>query len=332
MEQEKFDEIVQMFEAKTDKNNEHLNMHYLLIKQKDKHFLHSFNGKTGPSDIRSISKTIMTITLGIVMRYSEAGKYPEIDEETYVYPIIKHVAKLENIDNLEKLEKIQVKHLLTHTMGYEDILLMRQDIEGMDPHTYVDHLINYPLVYEPGEYFLYSNTGFYLLSVFLQEFIQEDLLDFIAKELFEPLGIQEYSWERYGNYIAGATRLWLLPEDLLKVGELLYNDGVVNGEALLSKQWIDKMLVPRYFTKSVDAPGAQERRYDYVDTPDRIFRRYAYGYGIWLAKEPIYFGHGTDGQMLIVVPEKEAIIVTLAHHHDLKPIEDIIDYVITDVI
>lgn len=332
MEQEKFDKIVGLFEEATDKNNDHLNMHYLLIKNKDKQFLHRFNDKTGLSDIRSISKTVMTIALGIIMCQAENGKYPAIDENTYIYPIIKDLAELNNTDNLEKLEKIQIKHLLTHTMGYDDILLMRDDIIKRDHYTFVEYLLNYPLVHEPGEYYLYSNTGFYLLGVVLQAFIQEDLYEFITRELFDPLGIEEHSWEKYGNYLAAATRLWLLPEDLLKLGELLYNDGVVNGEPLITKQWVDKMLVPRYFVKSVDAEGAEDRPYDYVDTPNRTFRRYAYGYGIWLAKEPIYFGHGTDGQLLIMIPEKDTIIVTLAHHHDLKPIEDIIDKIITEIL
>ena len=43
---------------------------------------------------------------------------------------------------------------------------MRQDIEGMEGKDFINYLVNYPIVYEPGQYYLYSNAGFYLLRWF----------------------------------------------------------------------------------------------------------------------------------------------------------------------
>lgn len=316
MNQEKFNNIVHMFMNEKDKYNQTLNMHSLLIKKKDKCYVHHFNDAKLPSDIRSISKTVMTIILGVVIRLSEEGKYPKINDETYIYPIIKHTIHLKNRENKAKLKKVKIKHLLTHTVGYEDILLMRNDIAHLDPFEYVNYVVNAPLVYEPGDHYLYSNAGFYLLGVVLQEFLQEDLLIFVKREVFDPLGVKDFKWEKYGNYIAGATRLWLPPEELLKFGELLLQNGKVNRQQLISENWIQKMLTINHHTNS-------------VDTPHALFRRYAYGYGIWLAKDPFYFGHGTDGQTLTIIPDKETVIITLAEQSDMKPIERVINTIIT---
>lgn len=317
MNQEKFNEMVSMFMKEKDQHGHFLNMHNLLIQEKDQSYLHHFNKGPLKRDIRSISKTVMTIILGVVIRLSEAGKYREISEETYIYPIIKDVISLENRANEAALKKVQIKHLLTHTIGYADVLLMRDDIVHMDPFEYVNYIVNYPIVHEPGEYYRYSNAGFYLLGVVLQEFLQEDLLGFIKRELFDPLGIKDFKWEKYGNYIAGATRLWLLPEDLLKLGVLFLEQGKANGRQLISVNWLQKMLTINHYTEG-------------ADTPNQTFRRYAYGYGIWLAKEAFYFGHGTDGQTLTIIPEKETVIITLADQSDMKPIERLIDYMITN--
>jgi hypothetical protein len=135
MNQAAFNEIVQQFKAASDKKNQPLNMNDLMIKQKNQTYLYSFKQENTASDIRSISKSILAIFLGVVIRLSKEGVYPEINEETYIYPIIKDVVKLKNHENRGKLEKIQIKHLLTHTIGYEDVLLMRQDIEGMEGKT-----------------------------------------------------------------------------------------------------------------------------------------------------------------------------------------------------
>ena len=82
---------------------------------------------------------------------------------------------------------------------------MRDDITHLDPFEYLNYVVNTPIIYEPGEYYLYSNAGFYLLGVVLQAFLQEDLLTFIKREVFDPLGVKDFKWEKYGNYIAGAT-------------------------------------------------------------------------------------------------------------------------------
>lgn len=66
-----------------------------------------------------------------------------------------------------------------------------------------------------------------------------------------------------------------------------------------------------------------------VDTPDAIFRRYAYAKGIWLAKDnDIFFAHGTDGQTLVLSPKKKVIILTLAEQENVSEIEKIIDHII----
>lgn len=319
MNKKDFEEIIEMFNTAKDSKDNNLNIHSLLVSTEDNVFLHYFKDKNKTSDVRSISKTILTLVTGIVSDLSKKGYYPSFDKETYVYPIIKDVINLTNMNNLPYLKKIKIKHLLTHTIGYDKELLMRGDIVDMDPFTYLDYMINETIVYEPGEFYLYSNAGFYLLSVILQEFLKEDLGGFIDKHLFKKLDIRNYKWEKYGNYLAGATRLWLLPDDLLKIGKVLMNYGKYNEERIVSKDWIEKILVFTTRTKE-------------VDTPDSIFRRYAYAHGIWLAKENIYFGHGTDGQTLVIIPEKKSIIVTLSEQKDITALEKIIDYIIKEKI
>lgn len=305
-----FQETVQQLAMARDNQGESLNLHALLVKAQDNKevYLHHFRDSTHRSDIRSISKTVLTLALGRVMQLAAAGSYPRIDEETYIYPIIQNHIQLTNQANLKRLEKIQIKHLLTHTMGYEEVLLMRDDIRNKDPHTYLNYIVNYPLVHEPGTHYLYSNAGFYLLSVVLEEFIGEELSSFLQREFFQPLGIADFKWEKYGDYLAGATRLWLFPEDLLKIGELFLNQGQVNGQEFIAPAWLEKMIVPHIQTEN-------------LDQLEWTFRRAAYGYGIWLAPTDFYFGHGTDGQRLIVLPAEKTVIVVLAEQTDTRPLD-----------
>lgn len=267
--------------------------------------IHNF--ESGLFDIRSISKTIMSILCMQVIENTE------LSLDSFVYPIIKDKIELKNIKNLHNLKKIQIKHCLNHTLGFDKVLLMRQDIVDIDPFDYLNLIVNTDIIYTPGTHYLYSNAGFYLLSCVLQIYLEEDLEIVLQKTLFKPLNITNYKWERYGLYLAGATRLYLTSEDLMKIGKLLLQDGVYNEEALISKDSIDFIK-----TKSFLTP--------HQDTDKRLLRRYAYAHGLWLAKtEDIFFAHGTDSQMLIIIPKKKAIVMALSNHSKLNDIENILN-------
>lgn len=316
MKVKQFDQLVENIDREINSKDDDSNVRYLLIKGPENEYFHNFDHFNGMCDIRSLSKTIMAIVTGIVMEYSKKGSYDDLSVETKIFPTLKDHVNITNKDNLKYLEKIKLKHLLTHTVGYDEVLMMRDDIQGIDPFTYLDLLLNHPIHYEPGEYYLYSNAGFYLLSAFLQEFIGEDLLNFIQRKLFDPLNFKDFKWERYGDYLAGATRCWIYPQDLLKIGELFFNDGNYKNHKIVSKEWLEEMLKFRVRTER-------------DDWPDLKLRRYAYGYGIWLAKEDgIFFGYGTDGQFLIMLPKEQTIIVTMSENVEIKKIAKVIDHAI----
>lgn len=311
MNKEVFNQLVKDFESAKDKENNSLAIHALLIKD-SKVYLHHFRKDSKISDVRSLSKTSLTLAFGRLMELATEGHYPKIDEESKIYPILKDQLELTNKENIDKVKKIKVKHLLTHTIGFEKVLMMRGDIESIDSKDYLNYILNEPILHEPGDYYLYSNAGFYLLSALMEEFIQEDLTSFLKREFFSHLGIKEFTWEKYGNYLAGATRLWLGPEDLLKIAELFLNKGKIADEAFISNDWLEKMT-----TKRVDTKG--------LDSEYSTFKRSAYAYGIWLGEKDFYFGHGTAGQRMIILPEKEMILITLADQRDTQVLDELID-------
>ena len=58
-------------------------------------------------DVRSISKTVLSLVCGILI--SDSGR--EFNLDTYIYPIIKDKINLENKNNLAYLKEIKVKRL-----------------------------------------------------------------------------------------------------------------------------------------------------------------------------------------------------------------------------
>ena len=118
--------------------------------------------------------------------------------------------------------KITIRHLLHHTSGLRDYIeiMSLQGIQEEDLTTDADALAaiarqkapNFP----PGQEYLYSNTGFFLLSVVVKRASGESLRDFAAERIFGPLGMRHTQFNdshtrivpnRATGYVPGGHRI-----------------------------------------------------------------------------------------------------------------------------
>jgi CubicO group peptidase (beta-lactamase class C family) len=90
--------------------------------------------------------------------------------------------------------RITVKHLLTHTSGlphYEELIpkgttLQLDDLDVL--HILMD--TKEPR-FKPGEKFEYSNSGYTLLGLIVEEAARQPFHDFMLTEVFQPLGMKD---------------------------------------------------------------------------------------------------------------------------------------------
>lgn len=243
-------------------------------------------------NIRSVAKTIMTLT---VFKLMEDTSF-DINLDTKIYPYIYKKIKLTNKKNLKYLEEIKLDNLLTHSIGYAYPLLMTRDIKGMDEYGLLNYAINYPISYRPASKFLYSNVGYYLLSVFMETILETSLYEYIDRNFFKILSIKSPRWDSYGSYLVGASKLYLSSVDMLKFGEIILNKGLYKGLRILNKESIEKILEISY-------TNPNSSRLNYL-TEDYYCR------GIWLSKEDIIFASGCGGQIIAILEDENIIIVT----------------------
>jgi CubicO group peptidase (beta-lactamase class C family) len=92
-------------------------------------------------------------------------------------------------------KKITILHLLNHTSGLRDYLeLMTMAGINIDSVTDDDDALGIivrqkALNFEPGSEWLYSNTGFFLLSAIVKRVSGKTLAAFAAENIFQPLGM-----------------------------------------------------------------------------------------------------------------------------------------------
>lgn len=242
---------------------------------------------------RSIAKTVLAISFALLMKKTN-NRY---NLDTYVFPKIMDKIEVMDPKYLKFRKEVKVKHLLTHTTGFNKPLLMSKDISGINEENLLDYCFMNPLIYKPGIHFQYSNAGYYILSVFMETVLGESLYDFINKNLFEKLNIINPKWEFYGKYIVGASKLYLSDRDLLKIGELLLNKGKYLGINLIEEKYISQMMSPIIKTN--------------ISYDLKYLRQSHYGLGMWVGEEDVRFLSGTGGQIVaILLDEKKIILAT----------------------
>ena len=187
----------------------------------------------------------------------------------------------------ENLRKATVRDLLTMCLGQETGALMAEQRPLYQEDDWVKLSFKIPFVYEPGTHFMYSNVGPYLAGILVQRRSGCDLRSYLTPRLFSHLGIKRPTWEEdpFGNSF-GAGGLFLTLTELHTFGLFCLNEGKWNGKQLLNAEWI---------RESAKQQGAGP-----------------YGYLFWRGEYNSYRADGKYSQISMVLPEKNAVITTVA--------------------
>lgn len=104
-------------------------------------------------------------------------------------------------------KEINVAHLVHHTSGIRDYLALTY-LSGMsdDDHYTDEDLMGYlqrqkDLNFQPGDEWVYSNSGYWLMGQIVEKVSGMNMADFAQKELFEPLGMTNTHFHNDHNQI-----------------------------------------------------------------------------------------------------------------------------------
>lgn len=177
-----------------------------------------------PIEAMSATKSVASLAVG---RAVTLGAIRSIDEPvSHYYPQWRQGQKA----------GITIRQLLNHTSGI-------QNGESNEVETSPD-VVELALAAElsdpPGTRFNYNNKAVNLLAGIVQKATGKRMDDLLRVDVFAPLGITNFQWVRdtAGNPYAYA-RLKILPEDFVKLGQLMLDHGRWNGTQLIASSWID---------------------------------------------------------------------------------------------
>jgi CubicO group peptidase (beta-lactamase class C family) len=274
--------------------------HGLLIARHGKLVLEEyFHGEDGDKqhDTRSASKTHVSALIGAAML---AGV--RITPETRVYGTLRPGASVE-----PRKQAMTLEHLLTMSAGFDcddsgdrpgdEDVITQQDT---DPD-WTRMILDLAMVRDPGSAAVYCSIEPYLAGEVLARVSGRDL-----PALFDELVARPLDMRRYYLGLTPLGRIWFggghrfVARDFLKLPQLYLNGGTWRGRRIVSKEWVDRSVVPRYKLGS---------------------RRYGY---FWWIQEYRYRGRtvkaymqlGNGSQNAIFIPELDLAIATFGANYN----------------
>ena len=236
-------------------------------------------------DLASLTKPIATATS--IHKLAEQGRL-DLDAPVHRYlPAFAASGK----------EGITVRHLLTHTGGLPPANSLADYADGVEEAR--ARLLAIAPREEPGASFTYTDVGFIVLGLLVEELSGVDVDTFARRELFSPLGMEETGFrpasplaeraavteQREGRWmrgevhdprahalggVAGHAGLFSTADDLARYARMLLRGGELDGVRVLAPETVERM------TRAVPSSWSVPRKMKYT-APLSTTKRSAHG-------------------------------------------------------
>jgi CubicO group peptidase (beta-lactamase class C family) len=196
--------------------------------------------------IGSITKQF---TAASILRLKEQGQLDLNDPLSKYFP------------DFPRANEVTIHHLLTHTSGIHPYTEKADFIETVTgpvkPESLIDSIKKDPYDFTPGNRWKYNNSGYFLLGAIVEKVSGQSYADFLKKNFFEPLEMQNTGVHRSTDILedeaegyayegrkikkalnwdmsraGGAGSLYSTVEDLFRWNEAIFHGKVLNAASL----------------------------------------------------------------------------------------------------
>lgn len=257
------------------------------------------HGPAIPHVMHSVSKTWTSTAVGFAV---QEGRLKVSDKVIKYFP-----------DDLPAkvtpwLADLEIRDLLTMSVGHATEPSVNRGEPGL---SWEKIFLAHPIDFEPGTKYLYNSMATYMVAAILQKVTGQTVLDYLYPRLLRPLGVTGAVWETSPSGVnCGGWGLHIKTEDMAKLGQFYLQKGKWNGRQLLNEAWFEEATKahitqpPQWFPED-----GNPRESDWVQ---------GYGYQIWRCRHNAFRADGAVGQFIIVIPDKDAVVVTTANIQDMQ--------------
>lgn len=259
-----------------------------------------------PHILNSVSKTFTSMAVGLAVA---EGKLSLEDKLVDLFP--EHCPE----NPSEYLQEINVKHLLTMNCGHSTDPTRK--VWGDNKENWIKVFMEHPVTHKPGTIYCYNSLGTYVLSAMVQKVTGQKVVDYLFPRLFRPLGINNVSWAESPQGVnTGGWGLYLKTEDLAKMGLMVLQKGQFDGKQIVPAEWIEAASAAQ--VPCVPAGMNSDQAHLMKKAAKTSDWLQGYGYQMWRCRYNSFRADGANGQYIIMIPDKNAVVITTADIQDMQ--------------
>ncbi|WP_051205270.1 serine hydrolase domain-containing protein [Salinimicrobium xinjiangense] len=270
--------------ALQEKNEKAGTIAFLIIKN-DSIWYESYDEDYGPDSHTNSFSMAKSITAALLGKAIFDGYVKSLDQ-----PVADFFPQFD--------KRLTLRHLVSMSSGL-DWNENYYNPFGMTARAYLgenirDLVLDLKVVETPGEEFEYLSGNTQLLGMVLEKATRMKLSDYLSQSFWKPLGMENDALWQLDSEESGMEKVYCCiasnARDFARFGKLYNNYGKWTGKQVLDSAYIAESIRPQF-----------------EDYPH-------YGLGIWLQEfmgQEVFYFRGILGQYVIVLPQKDVIIVRL---------------------
>ncbi|MFL5296728.1 MAG: serine hydrolase domain-containing protein [Phenylobacterium sp.] len=287
-------------------------MHAILVAHRGKLVLEEYffgYDRARPHDTRSAAKTFGSVMLGAAML-----KDPALGPDSRIYELMAGLGPFANPD--PRKAQITLAHLMTHTSG-----LACDDNDDASPGNeatmqtqtgqpnWWKYTLDLPMAHDPGSRYAYCSANSNLVGGAIATRLGVWLPDYFDQMVARALQFGRWYWNLTptgDGYSGGGA--YLLPRDLLKVGQAFLDGGLWHGRRIVSADWVKVSTAPHEAVSPVTTGLSPD---DFGNFYALASDGYAWHLGEFKVGDRVYKDYeatGNGGQLLIVVPDADLVV------------------------
>jgi len=289
---------------------------FLVLKNDSVYYEEYWDGYDANSLSNSFSaaKSIVSILVGIAI---DEGKIRSVDQKVSDF-----IPEYKQGLNAE----LTIKHLLTMSASFN----WDESYNGLFSKTTKAYygrnlekmLLNLKVTNTPGQEFNYQSSNQLVLAYIIERVTGTTLSEYASEKLWKPLGAENdalWCLDKKDGLEKAYCCFNSNARDFSRIGLLYLHHGVFNNQRIVSEEYVKKSVEP---ADLVDEFG---NKVDY------------YGYSWWLSDVDTvnyFYARGILGQYIIVIPDKNIVVVRLGKirkgHKGLPPHDYMATYIIKE--
>lgn len=289
---------------------------FLVLKNDSVYYEEYWDGYDANSLSNSFSaaKSIVSILVGIAI---DEGNIRSVDQKVSDF-----IPEYKQGLNAE----LTIKHLLTMSASFN----WDESYNGLFSKTTKAYygrnlekmLLNLKVTNTPGQEFNYQSSNQLVLAYIIERVTGTTLSEYASEKLWKPLGAENdalWCLDKKDGLEKAYCCFNSNARDFSRIGLLYLHHGVFNNQRIVSEEYVKKSVEP---ADLVDEFG---NKVDY------------YGYSWWLSDVDTvnyFYARGILGQYIIVIPDKNIVVVRLGKirkgHKGLPPHDYMATYIIKE--